>query len=53
MDFSIDTLKAQAESLGLMGADVAKFVMQQQAIAREERALEREERENERAREER
>ena len=57
-DPSIETLKKQATELGLSGSDIATYVVQQQAYAREERAherqvlkekAEREERERERA----
>ncbi|KAK3890015.1 hypothetical protein Pcinc_006012 [Petrolisthes cinctipes] len=45
---TIEELKGQAELLGLLGDDVTKFILQQQAVEREERAREREEREKER-----
>ena len=41
-DYSFSALKQQAEVLGLTGDDVAKYVMSQQAAARDERAKERE-----------
>ncbi|KAK3891150.1 hypothetical protein Pcinc_004940 [Petrolisthes cinctipes] len=45
---SFEQFKAQALELGLSGADVAQYVLQQQNGEREERAREREERERER-----
>ncbi|KAK3890013.1 hypothetical protein Pcinc_006010 [Petrolisthes cinctipes] len=50
---SFEQLKAQALELGLSGADVAQYVLQQQNGEREERAREREEREREREERER
>ncbi|KAK3888380.1 hypothetical protein Pcinc_007509 [Petrolisthes cinctipes] len=41
-DYSFETLKLQAEALKLSDADIAQYVISQQAIAREERARERE-----------
>lgn len=48
----LEALKVQALSLGLSGDDDGKFVLQQQAIEREERAAEHEEFTAECAREE-
>ena len=42
MDTSIEELKNQAVYLGLAGEDIAKYVLNQQAIFRDERAKERE-----------
>lgn len=50
---SIQDLKFHAVSLGLVGDDIAKFVLKQQAYEREKREKAREEREREKAREER
>ena len=49
---TIEELRDQAESIGLTGEAVAKFVMQQQALEREDRAREREDKEKQREREE-
>ena len=40
---SFEQLKAQAAELGLSGDEIGRYVLQQQALEREERALEREE----------
>ena len=40
---SFDIFKAQAEDLGLQGAEIGRYVVQQQAIEREQRTAEREE----------
>lgn len=41
-DTSVNSLREQAEILGLQGDDIPKYILNQQAIAREERNRERE-----------
>ena len=36
--YSFETLKEQAESIGLTGKDIAQYISQQQAVDRDERA---------------
>ena len=41
---SFDVFKAQADALGLEGAELGQYILQQQAIERDQRAAEREKR---------
>ena len=41
-DVSIEVLKAEAESIGLIGSDIGHYVISRQNAAREDRAKERE-----------